>query len=129
MNSFHPRPASAHPRRLPSGFTLIELMITLVVLGIVMVALGAVMMAASHSKLSTSNLAESSQSARVATDLIARDLRSAGYGADLAYTPAPQPSISYVDSLQVLINENVSPWPDSSTNARVRMPSHFTSKK
>jgi prepilin-type N-terminal cleavage/methylation domain-containing protein len=125
MNSFHPRPASAPPRRLPSGFTLIELMITLVVLGIVMVALGAVMMAASHSKLSTSNLAESSQSARVATDLIARDLRSAGYGADLAYTPAPQPSISYVDSLQVLINENVSPWPDSSTNA-LGVPMHKT---
>ena len=112
-NPIAPTLVSARPRRWSSGFTLVELMITLVVLGIVMVALGAVMMAASHSKVSTSNLAESSQSARVATDMMARDLRSAGYGADLAYTPAPQPAIAYVDSLQVLINENMSPYPDT----------------
>ncbi len=119
-NPIAPNHAPARRRRSPSGFTLVELMITLVVLGIVMVALGAVMMAASHSKVSTSNLAESSQSARVATDMMARDLRSAGYGADLAYTPAPQPAIAYVDSLQILINENLSPYPDTTAGGHAQ---------
>src|SRR5437879_3237144 len=95
------------------GFSMVELLITLVVLAVVVLALTGVMMAASHSKQSTTNLAESSQAARVATDLIARDLRSAGYGADLDYAGNPQPPVAYVDSLQVLINENLSPYPDT----------------
>lgn len=95
------------------GFTLIELMITLTMLAVVMVVLMTVMYAASRSKTSSSNRVESAQSARVALDMMARDLRSAGYGADLDWLALPQPSIAYIDSLQVLINANLSPWPDS----------------
>jgi prepilin-type N-terminal cleavage/methylation domain-containing protein len=100
------------------GFTLIEMMITLIVLAVVVLALTTVMMTASHSKQSSVNLAESTQAARVASDMIARDLRSAGYRADLDYTPRPQTPLAYVDSLQVLINENLSPFPDTSSFIR-----------
>ena len=93
------------------GFTLVELMITLTVLAVVMVVLMTVMYAAQRSRANTSNSVESAQAARVALDLLSRDLRSAGYGADL-YTASPQPPIAYIDSMQVLINANFSPWPD-----------------
>ena len=93
------------------GFTMIELMITLTVLAAVMVVLMTVMYAAQRSKISTANRIESVQGARIALDLLARDLRSAGYGADLDTVPA-QPAIAYIDSLQVLINANLYPWPD-----------------
>lgn len=95
-----------------SGFTLVELMITLTVLAAVMVVLMTVMYAAQRSKSSTSNRVESTQGARVAIDMLARDLRSAGYGADLDAV-APQPPIAYIDSLQVLICANLYPFPDS----------------
>jgi prepilin-type N-terminal cleavage/methylation domain-containing protein len=94
------------------GFTLVELMITLTVLAAVMVVLMTVMYAAQQSKTSTSNRVESTQGARIAVDMMARDLRSAGYGADLDWIAAPQPAVAYIDSLQVLINANMRPWPD-----------------
>ena len=94
------------------GFTMIELMITLTVLAAVMVVLMTVMYAAQRSKISTANRIESVQGARIALDLLSRDLRSAGYGADIDAVPA-QPAIAYIDSLQVLINANIYPWPDA----------------
>ena len=72
----------AQGRRVAPGFTLIELMITLTVLAAVMVVLLVMMRAAQRSKTSTSNQIEASQAARVALDMMSRDLRSAGYGAD-----------------------------------------------
>jgi prepilin-type N-terminal cleavage/methylation domain-containing protein len=97
----------------PAGFTLVELMITLLVLAAVVVVLSTVMFAASRAKVSSSNSVESSQAARIAMDMIARDLRSAGYGADRDYIAQPQNPIAYIDSLQVLINEDVNPYPDT----------------
>lgn len=103
----HPRPCATDRR----GFTLVELMITLTVLAAVMVVLMTVMYAAQRSKAATSNRVESTQGARVAIDMLARDLRSAGYGADIDAVPPQQP-IAYIDSLQVLINANLWPFPD-----------------
>ncbi|HET9327220.1 MAG TPA: SdrD B-like domain-containing protein [Candidatus Eisenbacteria bacterium] len=96
-------------RHAPRGFTLIELMITLTVLAAVMVILLVMMRAAQSSKVSTSNQIEASQAARVALDMLTRDLRSAGYGVDRYYAAAPQPPIAYIDSLQVLINADLQP--------------------
>ena len=102
-------------RRKPRGFTLIELMITVMLLAVVVITLTTVMYAASRSKTMSANNIEASEAGRVALDMLARDLRSAGYGADLDYTARPQPPIAYIDSMQVLINENLEPYPDTAS--------------
>jgi type II secretory pathway pseudopilin PulG len=99
------------PRRT-GGFTLVEMMITVLLLSVVVISLTTVMWSASRSKTASSNGIEASEAGRIAIDMLARDLRSAGYGADRDYA-TPQEPIAYVDSLQVLINENLSPWPDT----------------
>ena len=96
-----------------AGFTLVELMVGLVILAMVTVALMAVIFGASRSRTATVNQMESMQSVRAGLDLMTRDLRSAGYGADLDYTSQPQPGIAYVDSMEVLINANLQPYPDN----------------
>ncbi len=101
------------PRVRDRGFTLVELLITVMLLATVVGALTAVLYNASRSKTSSANNIEASQAGRVAIDMIARDLRSAGYGADISYPGNPQPPIAYIDSMQVLINENLAPYPDS----------------
>jgi prepilin-type N-terminal cleavage/methylation domain-containing protein len=101
------------PTRPDRGFSLVELMITLTMLAVTVVVIMTVMYTASRSKTSTSNRVESAQAARVAMDLIANDLRSAGYRADLDWTAQPQPPIAYIDSLQVLMNANLLPYPDT----------------
>lgn len=109
-----------HPSstRRQSGFTLVEIMVTLVVFAIVVGALAMVVINFGHSKDRTAQRAETLQGARAALDLIARDIRSAGYGADLNH-PTPQPSIAYVDSAQIILSENQSPWPDTVSALRL----------
>ena len=102
------RPASAQ-----QGFTLVELMVTLVILSVVMISLLAVMYGSIRSKTATTNQLESVQAVRAGLDMLTKDLRSAGYGADLDYVTLPQPSIAYIDSAQVLINANLQPYPES----------------
>lgn len=102
-------------RRRSRGFTLIELMITVMLLAVVVITLTTVMYAASRSKTMSANNIEASEAGRVALDMVARDLRSAGYGADLDYTARPQTPIAYVDSMQVLINANLEPYPDTAS--------------
>ena len=110
-----PTAATPPATRRTRGFSMVELMITLTVLAVVMIALSTVMYTAARSKAATANRIESSQGGRVALDLLARDLRSAGYGADNDYS-TPQPPIAYIDSTQVLINENMLPYPDTTGN-------------
>ena len=95
------------------GFSLVELMITVLLLGVVVSTLIVVLRLASQSKTTTANGIEASEAGRVAMDMLARDLRSAGYGADRDHAMGAQPPIAYVDSLQVLINENLDPYPDT----------------
>ncbi len=91
-----------HPGR-SRGFTLVELMITVTVLAVVMGVIMAVMTMTSRSKVATANAIESTQAARVGLEMMARDLRSAGYGADRSYPGTPQPAVAYIDSMQVLL--------------------------
>ncbi len=103
--------ARSLPRARPSrGFTLVELMITLAILGVVMVVLSTIIYSAARSKAQTANNLESSQLTRVAVDMIARDLRNAGYEADRD-NPSPQPPIAYIDSMQVLLSANLDDVP------------------
>ncbi len=108
----HARPRNVAAGRA-HGFSLVELMITVLLLGLVVVTLTTVMSLASRSKTTTTNGIEATEAGRVAMDMIARDLRSAGYGADRDAPGGAQPPIAYVDSLEVLINANLEPFPDT----------------
>lgn len=102
-------------RRTSRGFTLVELLITVAVLALVAVVLSAVLMGTSRSKRTTTSLIESSQSARAALEMLARDIRTAGYGVDLSNPGGAQPAIAYVDSAEIIIATNLYPYPDTSS--------------
>lgn len=95
-------------RHRSAGFTMVEMLITITVLAAVMAVVMAVMTMTSRSKVSSSNAIESTQAARVGLEMMARDLRTAGYGADLSYPGTPQPAIAYIDSMQVLLCADLS---------------------
>jgi prepilin-type N-terminal cleavage/methylation domain-containing protein len=119
MNVRKPLPNAQRPRVHARGFTLVELMITLVVLALVVAALAAVMTNASRSKERTSQNLEATQTARATLDMVSKDIRSAGYDDDLDNS---QTAIAYVDSTQIIISENQSPYPDTTTSGGVRTP-------
>ncbi len=110
----------AHPRSIRSvrpkaaGFTLIELMVTLVIFALVAVAVTLVLQNSATSKQRTTQRIESEQFARAALDMLARDIRTAGYGADRDFVP-PQPAIAYVDSAEIILSQNQLPFPDNAT--------------
>ena len=106
----HPDTLAA-TRSKSAGFTLVELMVTLVIFAMVAAAVTVILVTSARSKQSTSGRIESEQSARAALDLIARDLRSSGYGTDQDYA-SPQPAIAYIDSTEVIMAENQLPYPD-----------------
>ena len=112
VNSMRAYPRSwSLGRRASAGFTLVEMMVTLVIFAMVAVTVTLVLMSSAKSKQRTTQRIESEQGARAAVDLIARDIRTAGYGADLDDSP-PQPAIAYVDSKEILLSENQTPYPD-----------------
>src|SRR5206468_8032170 len=96
-----------------TGFTLIEMMVTLAIFAVVAVTLTLVIMNSAKSKTRTNQRIESEQGARAALDLMARDIRSAGYGVDIDYAGTPQPAIAYVDSMEIILSENQLPYPDN----------------
>jgi len=106
----------SHDRRPSAGFTLVEMLVTLVIFAVVAVTVTLVLINSASSKTRTTQRIESEQGARAAVDLMARDIRSAGYGADMDNAP-PQPAITYVDSKEILLAENQLPYPDPTTAA------------
>lgn len=103
--------------RLPNqdrarGFSLVELMVTLVVFAVVAGAITLVFISSAHNKQRTAHLLEAQQGARAAMDLMARDIRTAGYGADMD-NATPQPAIAYIDSAEIILSENQLPYPAS----------------
>ena len=106
-------PRSTRSSRLRSaGFTLIELMVTLVIFALVAVTVTLVLQNSAKSKQRTTARIESEQSARAAIDLMARDIRTAGYGTDQDAGP-PQPAIAYVDAQEIILAQNQLPFPDN----------------
>ena len=99
-----------------AGFTLVEMLVTLLIFSVVAVTLTLVIMSSARSKQRTSQRIESEQGARAALDLMSRDIRTAGYGADRA-AAVPQPAIAYVDSQQIILGENQLPYPDNAVGA------------
>src|SRR5258705_502032 len=98
---------STHMRSAAAGFTLVEMLITVVVLAMVAAAISLVLLGAAHSKSTTSSQLEASQGARVALDMMSRDIRSAGYDADITYPGSAQPTVAYVDSQEIIVSENL----------------------
>lgn len=99
------------------GFSLIEMIVTLSIMAMVIAALSTVLIRATASRLTSANRFESLQTARSAADMMARDLRSAGYGVDATSAAGAQPAIAYVDSMQIFMCENATPYPDEATPA------------
>jgi prepilin-type N-terminal cleavage/methylation domain-containing protein len=105
-------PASHPSHSRSSGFSLIELLVTVVVIAIVVGAMMTFLLNASSSKTASTNAIEATQAASAAMEMIANDLRTAGYETDLTYPGTPQPPIAYIDSLQILLCANQDPYPD-----------------
>ena len=93
-----------------AGFSLVELMITLVVFALVVGAVMVVMATSTRSKQATEGLVQAQQSARATLDIMARDIRCAGYGIDKD-NANPQPAFAYVDSQEIMIYANEYPPP------------------
>src|SRR5439155_26125554 len=65
-----------------SGFTLVEMMVALVLFTVVIGSIYSIYVRGEKSQQVGIELAEATQNARSVVDLIARELRSAGYGVD-----------------------------------------------
>ena len=111
-----PRWMIRHPRGT-RGFSMIEMMVTLLIFSLLAAVVMTVLLVTSRQKNAISNEIGSTQMARTALDMLSRDLRSAGFGTDNT-AATPQPPIAYVDSMQILINANLSPYPDTSSATR-----------
>ncbi|MBI5837908.1 MAG: VCBS repeat-containing protein [Candidatus Eisenbacteria bacterium] len=119
-----PSRAPSAPRwRTARGFTLVELLITLVVLGIAVVALFGFVTSTRRVFTEQSNLAEAQHEARSALDLVTRDIRCAGYGADQNASP-PQPAFAYASATELIIVANLNPYPDTAA-VRLGAPQAF----
>ena len=113
-----PRNPRQHADR-EGGFTLLELVITLAVFAIVGVAIAVVVLRTSKSSRATAERVAAEQAARTALDYLSKDIRSAGYGVDTSYPGAAQPAIAYVDSTEIILCENLAPWPDTLSARRL----------
>ncbi|MBI5805614.1 prepilin-type N-terminal cleavage/methylation domain-containing protein [candidate division TA06 bacterium] len=95
------------------GFTLIELMIVLVMLSLIVAAAMSVFIQSQKAKRNTELVAEAQQTARVMVDMLADDIRSAGFGANALAGHYP---IVYAAPFDLMISANMAPYPDSVTN-------------
>jgi len=83
------RTVSPNRHRFSAGFTLIEMTIAVLLFALVVGSIYEIWVRGEKSQQVGIELAEASQNARAGSDLIARELRSAGYGVN----PAVQPSV------------------------------------
>lgn len=88
------------------GFTLIELLIATLILGIILGVVFNILIQNQKSARTNELLAEAQQNARVAMDMIASDLRMAGYN---IVEGEHQVAICYADSFTVIFNADLYP--------------------
>jgi len=96
--------------RTRRGFTLVEVIISLAIFALIASVLFAILIRNQRSARITGNLVEAQQNARVAVDVLARDIRVAGYGADIQNG---QPAVQYAGPFEMMFNANVVPYPDT----------------
>jgi prepilin-type N-terminal cleavage/methylation domain-containing protein len=97
-------------RRKHRGFTLVEVMISIAIFAIIASVLFMILIRNQRSARITTNLVEAQQNARVAIDVLARDIRVAGYGIDIQNE---QPAVQYAGSFEIMFNANMVPYPDT----------------
>lgn len=97
--------------RKGSGFTLVEVIISLAIFAIIAAVLFTILIRNQQSARVTSNLVEAQQNARVAVDVLSRDIRMAGYGVDVLNY---QPVVQYAAPFEIMYNANLTPFPDTS---------------
>ena len=78
------RPVNPCRKNRSSGFTLIEITIAVLLFALVVGSIYEIYVRGERSQQLGMELAEANQNARSGVDLIARELRSAGYGIDPA---------------------------------------------
>src|SRR4029079_18162598 len=103
--------------RSARGFSLMEMLVTLIIFSLLAGTIITVLVVSTKQKSATSHEVGTTEMARTAMDMVSRDLRTAGYGIDNTYS-TPQPPIAYVDSMQILINADLTPYPDTSVTSR-----------
>ncbi|MDQ7798620.1 MAG: prepilin-type N-terminal cleavage/methylation domain-containing protein [Candidatus Edwardsbacteria bacterium] len=92
------------------GFTLIETMIALVMFSFIVAAVIQIFISSQKTKRDTELVTEAQQTARILLDMIAEDVRSAGYGANSIAGHTP---IGYAGPYDLMINANFAPYPDN----------------
>ncbi len=110
MRSIEPQLRGGRPRR--AGFSLVEVMVALTLLAVVAAVVLTVLIGSQRSKADTESRLHAQQGARAISDLIAQDLRTAGYMADTDANP-DQPAFAYVDSVEIIFCANLSPTVDT----------------
>lgn len=91
------------------GVTLIELIVVIVVLGVIVASVLGIMLTSRRTTKMTERIVEAQQNARFAVDVMATDIRSAGYGAD---GQLAQGAIVYAAPFEIIFNANLNPYPD-----------------
>ncbi|MGQ9603292.1 MAG: SdrD B-like domain-containing protein [bacterium] len=103
--------AGLHLNNQSCGFTLIETMIVGVIAIVIAIAIGYVLRSSQRTSRIASADAQAQQNARVALDILARDIRSIGYGIDQGLG---QQAIVYAGPFELIFNANIEPASDNS---------------
>lgn len=96
-------------RRGERGFTLIEALVSVVVMSLLVLLVVTMFQSSNKMTRKATVQGDSQQSARVAVDMITRDLRSTGYDLDVANG---QQAIVYASPWDIIFNANVNPSQD-----------------
>lgn len=98
------------------GFTLIELLVVTVIFGIIAAVVSAIFINSQRSKIVTELITEAQQNARIAVDLMAAEIRMAGYGVDWNNE---QGGVVYAGPYDIIFNANLNPYPDTTVPAGI----------
>jgi type II secretory pathway pseudopilin PulG len=91
------------------GFSAIEALVSIVILAIVVLFSVTIFQSSNRAARKATIQGDSQQSARVAIDLLTRDLRGLGYGLEIG---AGQPALVYASPWDVIFNANLEPGTD-----------------
>jgi prepilin-type N-terminal cleavage/methylation domain-containing protein len=91
------------------GFTMVELMVSVTILGVVMAAVVVLLINSQNAKRQAELMADAQIHAQAALEIVARELKTAGYGANLE---AGQSPIAFAAPFECIFNANINPFPN-----------------